>query len=123
MLEGFETHHRAEAPTTAVLVHARPGERALRVAWATDMGAAAPEPAAALAEVDLFVGDGTYLGAADHGHPGTRRVLEIARTLGARRIALAHVGHWRVRRDNARRALPPDVAICRDGEDLLALAG
>jgi ribonuclease BN (tRNA processing enzyme) len=121
VLEGFETHHREEAATTAVLLHLRLPRGKARIAYATDMGAAVPSPAERLQGVDVFVGDGTYLGPPGHGHPGTDRVREIGRALGARRLAVTHVGHWQVDRAEARRRLGADVAICRDGDDLLGL--
>ena len=119
-LEGFETHHREEAETTAVLLHGERDGRGIRVAYATDMGHAFPSPRDRLLDVDLFVGDGTYLGAAGYGHPGTARMLAIARALRARRTAVTHVGHWGISDQQARAALGSDVAICRDGADLLS---
>lgn len=119
-LEGFETHHRETEPTTAFLLHVERGDKAVRIAYATDMGTQLPSPGERLERVDLFVGDGTYLGAGGYGHPGTDRMIEIARTLGAGRIAITHVGHWGVDCDTARRQLPQDVAICRDGDDLFS---
>ncbi|MDJ0520641.1 MAG: MBL fold metallo-hydrolase [Planctomycetota bacterium] len=120
-IEGFETHHRADAPTTAFLVHVPRAEGVVRIAYATDMGSALPEPVERLRGVDLFIGDGTYLGEGNDKHPGTDRMIAIARELRAKRIAVTHVGHWGVDCDTARRLLPPDVAICRDGDDVLSL--
>jgi ribonuclease BN (tRNA processing enzyme) len=120
-IEGFETHHRADEPTTAFLLRVQHEGRSVRIAYATDMGEAMPSPRALLEDVDLFLGDGTYLGGGGHGHPGTDRMIQIARELGARRIGVTHVGHWGVDCDTARQVLPMDVAICRDGDDLFSL--
>ena len=125
-LEGFETHHREEEPTTAFLLHVRRedasgGGRAWRIAYATDMGERLPSPRERVEDVDLFLGDGTYLGAGGYGHPGTDRMIAIARELRARCIGVTHVGHWAVDCDTARRRLAPDVVICRDGDDVLSL--
>lgn len=120
-LEGFETHHRERFATTALLLHVPWHGRFARIAYASDMGDDLPRPRERLEGVDLFVGDGTYLGEAGYGHPGTDRVLAIARELGAKRVALTHVGHWRVPLAEAQERLGGEVAICRDGDDLLAL--
>lgn len=121
LLEGFETHHRPDTETIGALLHVDREEGPRRIAYATDMGSDVPSPRRRLEGVDLLVGDGTYLGDAGYGHPGTSRVLEIARVLRVGRVALTHVGHWRVDPATARRQVPPDVVICRDGDDLLAL--
>jgi phosphoribosyl 1,2-cyclic phosphate phosphodiesterase len=118
VLEGFETGHRDRFSTTGVLLCFESGGRPRRVAYATDMGEAPPSPADRLRGVDLFVGDGTYLARQGYGHPGTTRMLEMARALGARRVAVTHVGHWGVALADAAAQLPGDVAICQDGDDL-----
>ncbi len=120
-IEGFETHHRDDEPTTAFLIHVERAGGAARIAYATDMGTALPSPRERLEDLDLFIGDGTYLGAPGFGHPGTDRCVEIARTLRAQAVAITHVGHWRADPDTVRQALPVGVAICRDGDDVLAL--
>ena len=120
---GFETHHREVEPTTAVLLEGEHEGRGVRVAYATDMGPVPPTPRAVLEDVDLFCGDGTYLAEAGYGHPASAETIAFARGLGARRIALTHVGHWQVAEAEARRRLPEDVAICRDGDDLLSFLG
>lgn len=119
--EGFETHHRDRFATTAVLLHVPWQGRTARIAYATDMGNEMPTPQASLEGVDLFVGDGTYLGEEGYGHPGTDRVLEIARDLQVKRVAFTHVGHWQVTRAAAQVRLGADVVICRDGDDLCTL--
>ena len=119
-LEGFETQHREEAPTVGALLRTQHAGREVCVAYATDMGAAEPSSRAGLVGADAFFGDGTFLGAAGYGHPGTDRTIQIARSLEAARIVLTHVGHWGVRREDALRDLPADVAVCRDGDDLLS---
>jgi phosphoribosyl 1,2-cyclic phosphate phosphodiesterase len=116
-LEGFETGHRAEFPTTAVLFHR--GER--RIAYQSDMGALPAASRALLAGVDLFVGDGTYPGTTGYGHPGTDEVLRVAREVGARRVALTHLGHAGLHRGALASLLGTDVHLCRDGDDLAAL--
>lgn len=120
-LEGFETGHRDRFDTTGLVIELDLGRTTRRIVYATDMGDRAIEPPERLRDVDLWVGDGTYLGAPDYGHPGTDRVLEIARSFGAKRTAFTHVGHWQLGFDEARAALGPDVHLCRDGEDLFAL--
>lgn len=119
-LEGFETHHYPDLETTAFLLETTRAGVLTRIAYATDMGDALPSPAARLEGVDLFVGDGTYLGEGGHGHPGTARVVEVAARLGAGRVAITHVGHWGVRAAEAAAALGGDVAICRDGDDVFS---
>ncbi len=122
-LEGFETGHRERFPTTGVILHVPTVRGVQRVAFATDMGDGEPSPPEALAGVDLFVGDGTYLGEAGYGHPGTTRMIDVARAHGARRVAITHVGHWRVAYADARAQVEESVAICRDGDDLFHLLG
>ena len=117
-LEGFETLHREESETVGVLIRTRSRGRESRIVYATDMGAAEPTPRSLLEGVDLFVGDGTYLGEAGYGHPGTERMIAIARGFGARRIAVTHVGHWGLSSAEAADHVPRDVAICRDGDAL-----
>ena len=119
-LDGFETGHRPDSETTGVILTAEHEGRRVRIAYATDMGAASPSAQALLEGLDVFFGDGTYLGEAGHGHPAAARTIEMARALGARQIVLTHIGHWGVRRADALSALPPDVAICRDGDDLFS---
>jgi phosphoribosyl 1,2-cyclic phosphate phosphodiesterase len=113
-LEGFETGHRAEFPTTGVLVE----HAGRRVAYATDMGALPVETRRLLRDVDLFVGDGTYLGPAGHGHPGTDAVLEEARAIRARAVALTHFGHSRATEEEAQARVGAGVRLLRDGDDL-----
>lgn len=120
VLEGFETGHREQTPTTGVLIEAVHKGRPVRIAYATDMGSAAPAPAALLEGVDVFFGDGTYLGQAGHGHPSAAETIQFARQFGARKIVLTHVGHWGLERAEALATLPGDVAICRDGDDLFS---
>jgi phosphoribosyl 1,2-cyclic phosphate phosphodiesterase len=123
VLEGFETGHRERFATTGVRLDVSVGGAHRRIAYATDMGDVPPSPRASFEGVDLFVGDGTYLGEGGHGHPGTTRVIAMARELGVPRIALTHVGHWQVSEARARAVLGGDVAICRDGDDLLQVLG
>lgn len=123
VLEGFETGHREDAATTGVLLEAPHEGRRVRLAYATDMGFQEPSPAAVLRDVDVFVGDGTYLAQAGYGHPTAAETIQCARDLGARKIVLTHVGHWRVDRQEALAALPADVAVCRDGDDLFSFVG
>jgi phosphoribosyl 1,2-cyclic phosphodiesterase len=120
-LTGFETGHRAASPTTGVLFSWAEGAVTRRLALATDMGELDPSPREALAHLDAFVGDGTYLGAAGHGHPGTLRVAAFAREVGARRLAFAHVGHHGLADLAAQAALAP-ARLLQDGEALLPLA-
>lgn len=120
-LEGFETGHRERFPTTGVVLHVPAGRGTRRIAFATDMGDDLPSPRSALEGVDLFVVDGTYLGEGGYGHPGTDRAIAMARDLGARRVAITHVGHWQVAHAEARARIESSVAICRDGDDLLRL--
>ena len=119
VLEGFETGHRDRFATTAPVLHLPDGKR---VAHATDMGDVLP-PSPALQDVDLFVGDATYLGGPGYGHPGTDEALAMARGCGARRIALTHLGHVQVADADLRARLGPAVHVCRDGDDLLELLG
>jgi phosphoribosyl 1,2-cyclic phosphate phosphodiesterase len=119
-LTGFETNHRAEAETTAVLLETTHAGRGIRIAYATDMGTIEPQPRSLLSGVDLFVGDGTYLGESGHGHPGTAAMLRMTARLGAAQVAVTHVGHWGVSSAVAQAELGVDVAICRDGDGLLS---
>lgn len=120
-LEGFETHHYPGIETTAFLLSFSEGDVTRRLAYATDMGADLPSPRGLLEGVDLFVGDGTYLGAGGKGHPGTDRMIAIARELGARRVAITHVGHWQVTAAEAAARIDDDVVICRDRDALTSL--
>lgn len=120
-LTGFETGHRAASPTTGVLFSWMEGARTRRLALATDMGDLDPSPPEILRDLDAFVGDGTYLGAGGHGHPGTLRVAAFARAVGARRLAFAHVGHHGLSDLAAQAALAP-ARLLQDGEALLPLA-
>ncbi len=117
---GFDTHHGPGIETTAMVLEALVGGRAVRVAYATDMVAEMPSPRSVLEPLDLFVGDGTTLGAGGLGHPGTDRMIEIARELGAKRVAITHVGHWGLAAADGAAAVADDVAICRDGDDLFS---
>ncbi len=136
-LKGVETNHRDDEPTTAFLIHVERGGPPQRILYATDMGPRGmgkrlidPDSPVgeqeyvkdvwAILRVDLFVGDGTYLGEGGYGHPGTDRMIEIAREGLAKKIAITHVGHWGVDPDTARQRVPADVAICRDGDDLFS---
>jgi len=123
LLEGFETGHREDTQTTGVVVNATHEGRRVRVAYATDMGSSAPTPARRLQGVDVLVGDGTYLREAGYGHPSAAQTIHFARDIEARKIVLTHVGHWGVSRAEALATLPPDVAICRDGDDLFSFVG
>jgi phosphoribosyl 1,2-cyclic phosphate phosphodiesterase len=119
-LEGFETGHRRDFPTTGVLLRVD-GPPAVRVAYATDMGGALPETSRALLrDVDLFAGDGTYPGTAGHGHPASDDVLRAAREVGARAVAFVHLGHVGATDADLRRRLG-GAAVPRDGDDLLEL--
>lgn len=122
-LEGFETNHHPAIATTAFLLEFVQGDVTRRVAYATDMGDDLGASRARIEGVDLFVGDGTYLGAGGVGHPGTDRVVALAREIGARRVAITHVGHWGVRAAEAAARLGPDVAICRDRDALAPRLG
>ncbi|MDA1195351.1 MAG: MBL fold metallo-hydrolase [Planctomycetota bacterium] len=120
-LEGFETHHNAAIQTVSPCITAQVDGVVRRIAYATDMGVVVPSARERLQALDLFVGDGTYLGGPGYGHPGTDGTIAIARALGARLIALTHVGHWGVDAAHARAAVADDVVICRDGDDLCSL--
>ncbi|MHC5011874.1 MAG: MBL fold metallo-hydrolase [Planctomycetota bacterium] len=119
VLEGFETGHRATSSTTGLLVHFEAGGRELRVAYATDMGDLPSVARAALEGVDLFVGDGTYIGEAGYGHPGTDAVGELARSLGARQISITHVGHVEMTNDEICQRLGTGARLLYDGDDLI----
>ena len=120
-IEGFETHHYPDIETTAFLLEFADGDVTRRVVYATDMGSELPTPRERLEGLDLFIGDGTYLGGGGRGHPGTDRMIEIARELGARRVAITHVGHWQVDAAEAARRVGDDVVICRDRDALASL--
>ncbi len=114
-LDGFECGHRERFDTTGVLITV--GGR--RIAFATDMGDRAIEPAELLQGVDWFIGDGTFVGADGHGHPGTDRVLEIVRGFGAKNVAFTHIGHVGIEDAKLRETLGAN-GVCYDGEDLFA---
>lgn len=121
VLEGVETHHYPGMETTAFLLTFTRGDVTRRVLHATDMGTDVPSPQARIEGVDLFLCDGTYLGGGGRGHPGTDRAVEIGRAIGARRIAITHVGHWGLTAAEAAARVPAGVAICRDGDALAPL--
>ncbi len=118
VLEGFETGHRETFPTTALILHVEEGGRGLRIAYATDMGAMPASSRERLRGVDRLVGDGTFLGAAGHGHPGTRAVLALAERLAIPRVAFTHVGHLGLDDAEVRARLGPGVGLLRDGDAL-----
>lgn len=118
-LEGFETGHRDAFPTTAVLLHGRGAVPAPRIAFATDMGRLPASSRERLRGLDLLIGDGTFLGEAGHGHPGTDAVLTLARDLGIRRVAFTHIGHVELEDAALRRRLGEDVRVLRDGDALV----
>jgi len=120
-LEGFETGHRAYFPTTALLMHVETPSGVRRVAYATDMGEMPDDSRERLEGIDLLVGDGTYLGAEGHGHPGTDAVLALAGELEIERVAFTHVGHVGVDDATLRTLLGDGVGLAYDGGDLLDL--
>jgi len=121
VLEGFETGHRAHFPTTAVLLHLEMPDGVRRVGYATDVGDLPDESLERLEDITLLVGDGTFLGEAGPGHPGTDHVLRVAGVLSIERVAFTHIGHVQVDDDGLREHLGPDVGIAYDGGDLLEL--
>jgi phosphoribosyl 1,2-cyclic phosphate phosphodiesterase len=122
VIEGFETGHRAEFPTTGALLSVTEHGRTWKVAYATDMGTFPKVTVERLRGVDLLVGDGTYLGGPGHGHPGTDAVLEAGRKIRARGVAFTHVGHVGLLDAELSSRLAPGARLCHDGDDLRALA-
>jgi phosphoribosyl 1,2-cyclic phosphate phosphodiesterase len=120
LLEGVETGHRAGFSTTALLIEVGSGAEHRRLLYATDMGELPATSRTRLAGIDLLVGDGTWLGQAGHGHPGTDDVVALAAELEIRRVAITHVGHWQVPEEAARGRLGEEVVLLHDGDDLLA---
>ena len=120
-IEGFETGHRVRFPTTALLMHVETPDGVRRVAYATDMGDLPDDSRERLEEIDLLVGDGTFLGAAGHGHPGTDAVLALCGELDVERAAFTHVGHVGVDDATLRTLLGEGVGLAYDGGDLLDL--
>jgi ribonuclease BN (tRNA processing enzyme) len=120
LLEGFETGHRKDMPTVAVLLTVPVGGRTRRIAYATDMGEVPAASRDLLRGVDLLLGDGSTIGTGDAWHPGTDAVARLASEVGARRLAFTHVGHVRLADADLRARLAP-AALARDGDDLLAL--
>ena len=117
-LVGFETGHHEAFGTTGVLIEHRRGDAIVRIAVATDMGSPPPSSRERLRGIDRLVGDGTYLGAGGHGHPGTDAVLALAAELGIGRVAFTHIGHLGLEDRMLRDRLGPDVAVLRDGQRL-----
>jgi len=115
VLEGFETGHSAEFPTTGVLLRiATPaGER--RVAFATDLGEPPESSRERLRGIDLLVGDGSFLGGPGHGHGGTDADAALARDLGIRGLLFTHVGHVRLADADLRARLAP-AGLALDGD-------
>jgi phosphoribosyl 1,2-cyclic phosphate phosphodiesterase len=117
--EGIETGHRAGFSTTALLLETGEGDARRRILYATDMGELPATSRTRLEGIDLLVGDGTWLGQAGHGHPGTDDVVALGAELGVGRVAITHVGHWQVPEATARGRLGDETLLLRDGEDLL----
>jgi phosphoribosyl 1,2-cyclic phosphate phosphodiesterase len=121
-LEGFETGHGSDFPTTAVMLEVEAEEGAVRrIAYATDMGELPEASREPLTGIDLLVGDGSYLGEPGKGHPGTDAVIALAEELRIARVAFTHIGHVQVSDADLRRRLGPEVGVAYDGQDLLAL--
>lgn len=120
-LEGVETGHRAYFPTTALLMHIETSDGVRRVAYATDMGDLPDDSRERLEEIDVLVGDGTFLGGEGHGHPGTDAVLALAAELGIERVVFTHIGHLGVDDATLRTLLGDGVGVAYDGGDLLDL--
>ena len=120
-LEGFETGHRDRFETTAVLLHVPGPGGPRRIAYATDMGTVPTSSCERLRGIDAFVGDGTYLGPAGRGHPGTDAVLALAQELGIGRVAFTHIGHVELGDADLRARLGVGVEVLRDGDDLLGV--
>ncbi len=120
-IEGFETGHRARFPTAALLMHLHTPDGMRRVAYATDMGELPDDSRERLEEIDLFVGDGTFLGGEGHGHPGTDAVLALGAELDVEKVAFTHVGHVQVDDAGLRERLGEGVGLAYDGGNLLDL--
>ena len=121
-IEGFETGHNADFPTTALLMHLDTHLGFVRrIAYATDMGVVPDASREILRGIDLFVGDGGILGGPGHGHPGTDAVIAMAADLEVARVAFTHVGHLELSDADLKEHLGPDVHLAYDGMDLRAL--
>jgi phosphoribosyl 1,2-cyclic phosphate phosphodiesterase len=115
-IEGFETGHHDDWPTTGVLLTFADPRR--RVAYATDMGDMPTESRERLRGVDLLVADGTGLGGPVYGHPGTDALKEVAKACAVGGLLFTHVGHWQLSAEAAHEALGPNATLVQDGTPL-----